>query len=154
MSKAVVNNRCSKRIRNGHLWGYKGDIKHIEACGGDVVSVYDEANNFVGKAFYSDSSEIALRFFTRKDKKTDENFWKSRIRQAISLREGLVKNSNAFRLVNAEGDSIPSLIVDYYNEVLVIQTLSQSTEKLKSTFVEILKDELKPRSIIEKTTLP
>lgn len=153
MSEVIVSNKCSKRIRNGHLWGYKSEIKKIKASGGQIVSVYDEADNFVGKAFYSDSSEIALRFLTRKDEEIDEEFWFRRINQAINLRRSLVKETNAFRLINAEGDLIPSLIVDYYNDVLIIQTLSQGTEKLKNLFVKILKDELNPRSVIEKNNV-
>ncbi len=64
MKKAFVTTRGAKRVRAGHLWIYKSDLQKTDAAGGDVVTVFDEAKNAVGQAFYSDSSEIALRFFT------------------------------------------------------------------------------------------
>ena len=160
MSKVFVNQKGAKRIRGGHLWIYKSDVKKVEAEGGDVVSVYDEAKNFVGKAFYSDSSEIALRIFTIKDETIDKEFWRKKIVESAKRRDVLAPKefiahhssltSNAKRIVYSEGDLIPSLIVDDYNGVFVIQTLSQGTEKLKQTFAEILTAEFSPQAIIER----
>ncbi len=156
--EAFVSRRGAKRIRNGHLWIYRSDLLKIKASGGDVVSVYDESKNFIGKAFYSDASEIALRFFTTRDEKISEEFWRKKVLQSFERRLGLLElsrlqqkfQSNALRFVNAEGDLIPSLIVDFYNGVFVIQTLSQGTEKLKNLFAEILKDIFAPEAIIER----
>jgi len=172
MSKVFVNRKGAKRVRNGHLWIYKSDVLSIEAAGGDVVSVFDEGKNFVGKAFYSDSSEITLRFLTMKDETIDKNFWRSKIHDAVNRRNAffnakaqrgkgaenktdsrlstLDSRLDAKRLVYSEGDLIPSLIVDDYNGVFVIQTLSQGTEKLKEIFVEILRDEFSPAAIVER----
>lgn len=151
MAKAFVNKKGARRVRCGHLWIYRSDVMEIEAEGGDVVSVFDEAKNFVGKAFYSDSSEITLRIFTTKNESIDKTFWKNRIIEAAARRANRnEKQSSAKRLVYSEGDLIPSLIVDDYNGVFVIQTLAQGTEKLKNTFVEILREEFKPQAIIER----
>jgi Predicted SAM-dependent methyltransferases len=152
--KAFVNKKGAKRIRGGHLWIYKSDVLKVEAEAGDIVSVFDEAKNFVGKAFYSDSSEIALRIFTTKDETTDKEFWRAKIRETAERRkpktENLKQKTDALRLVNSEGDLIPSFIADFYNGVFVIQTLSQGTEKLKNVFVEILKEEFAPVAIVER----
>lgn len=148
MSKVFVNKKGAKRVRGGHLWIYKSDVLRIEAAGGDVVSVFDEGNNFVGQAFYSDSSEITVRIFTTKDEIIDSNFWRNRIHDAVKRRN--ISGANAKRLIYSEGDLIPSLIVDNYNGVFVIQTLSQGTDKLKETFVEILREEFSPTAIIER----
>jgi 23S rRNA (cytosine1962-C5)-methyltransferase len=158
MSKVFVNQKGAKRIRGGHLWIYRSDLKKVEAAGGDTVSVYDEAKNFVGKAFYSDSSEIALRIFTTSDETTDKEFWREKITSAVKRRKDGAKqkannkgqSTNAHRLIYSEGDLIPSLIVDDYNGVFVLQTLSQGTEKLKQTFAEILTEEFSPRAVIER----
>lgn len=155
MPNVFITNRGAKRIRSGHLWCYKSDIKKIEASGGDVVSVFDEAKNFVGKAFYSDSSEIALRFFTTKNEEINDEYWHQRLSRAINFRfsEGKIRldsDTNSARLINAEGDLLPSLIVDYYDGVLVIQTLSQATEKLKSVFVDALRKIVSPKAIVER----
>lgn len=151
MSKVFVNQKGAKRIRKGHLWIYKSDVLKIEADGGAVVSVFDEAKNLVGKAFYSDSSEITLRFFTTKNEEINRDFWRKRIIEA-NQRRIFFKNSdtNSMRVVNSEGDLIPSLIIDDYNGIFVIQTLSQGTEKLKPIFVEILREEFSPQAIIER----
>ncbi|HRH44577.1 MAG TPA: class I SAM-dependent rRNA methyltransferase [Pyrinomonadaceae bacterium] len=150
MSKISVNKKGAKRVRGGHLWIYKSDLVRIEANGGDVVTVVDEGNNFIGKAFYSDKSEISLRIFTTKQETIDKEFWRSAILKAKKRRPKLNNHTNAFRLINSEADLIPSLIVDDYAGNIVIQTLSQSTEKLKETFVEILQEEFQPKSIIQR----
>jgi 23S rRNA (cytosine1962-C5)-methyltransferase len=153
--KAFVTKKGAKRVRGGHLWIYKSDVQRVEADGGDVVAVYDEARNFVGCAFYSDSSEITLRIFTTKDEEIDKEFWRRRILEAAEKRqppktENQEPKTDARRLVYSEGDLIPSLIVDDYNGIFVLQTLAQGTEKLKETFVEILKEEFSPVAVIER----
>lgn len=156
MSKVFVNKKGARRGRGGHLWIYRSDVVKAEAEGGAVVSVYDEARNFIGKAFYSDSSEITLRIFTTKDEEINKEFWRRQIRNAADRRRQLSKTeaqrpeTDAQRLIYSEGDLIPSLIVDDYDGVFVIQTLSQGTEKLKEIFVEILREEFAPRAIIER----
>lgn len=158
MGKAFVTKKGAKRVRNGHLWIYKSDVQRMEAGGGDVVAVYDEAKNFVGCAFYSDSSEITLRIFTTKNEPVDKEFWRKKIVEAAKQRSepsavagGLYsQNTNARRLIYSEGDLIPSLIVDDYNGIFVIQTLSQGSDKLKETFVEILREEFSPTAIVER----
>jgi 23S rRNA (cytosine1962-C5)-methyltransferase len=155
MSKVFVNKKGARRVRGGHLWIYKSDVVKIEADGGEIVSVYDEGRNFVGKAFFSDSSEITLRIFTTKDEEINKEFWRGQIlnaakRRQLSKPENQTAETDARRLIYSEGDLIPSLIVDDYAGVFVLQTLSQGTEKLKETFVEILREEFEPRAIIER----
>lgn len=149
MSKISVNKKGAKRVRGGHLWIYRSDLVRIEAQGGEVVMVVDEGNNFIGKAFYSDRSEISLRIFTTKQETIDKEFWRGRIREAAKRRR-LDPDTDSMRMVNSEADLIPSLIIDNYAGNFVIQTLSQSTEKLKETFGEILREEFQPLSVIER----
>jgi 23S rRNA (cytosine1962-C5)-methyltransferase len=150
MNTAVVNKKGARRVRGGHLWIYRSDVVEVEAEGGATVTVLDEAHNFVGYAFYSDSSEITLRIFSTRKEETDRDFWQRRIREAIARRDGIAPGSDSYRLVNSESDLVPSLIVDAYGDVLVMQTLSQGTETLKATFADILSEELSPRAILER----
>jgi 23S rRNA (cytosine1962-C5)-methyltransferase len=151
MGKVFVTKKGARRVRSGHLWIYKSDVQKVDATGGDVVSVYDEAKNFVGCAFYSDSSEITLRIFTTKDETIDKEFWRGKIIEAGRGRTADNRQrTNARRLIYSEGDLIPSLIVDDYNRYFVIQTLAQGSEKLKKPFVEILREEFAPTAIIER----
>jgi 23S rRNA (cytosine1962-C5)-methyltransferase len=147
MSKVAINNKAVKRIRGGHLWIFKSDLLAIDADGGTIVDVFDETNSFIAKAFYSDKSEISLRILTLENVTIDFNFWKQRFKSALSRRKGIEKFTNAFRVINSEADFIPSLILDCYNGVFVLQTLSQATDTLKPTFVKVIL-ELFPAAII------
>lgn len=163
-NQASVTRQGALRIRHGHLWIFKSDVSDVNAEGGAIVTVLDERRKFLGKAFYSDSSEITLRFITTEDVKIDREFWRTRILEAahrrfktgrqIDVEENLQSTihnpQTANRLIFSEGDLISSLIVDVYDNVFVLQTLSQGTEKLKQTFVEILLEEFAPRAIVER----
>lgn len=150
MTVVKVSNKGARRVRGGHLWIYRSDVESAEASGGETVTVVDETGNFVGHAFYSDTSEISLRIFSTRRQEVDESFWRRRIASAIARRRGLERRTDSYRLVNSESDLIPSLIVDNYNGVLVVQTLSQGSERLKEAFVGMLRDELSPACILER----
>jgi 23S rRNA (cytosine1962-C5)-methyltransferase len=146
-----VTRKGANRVRdNGHLWIFKSDVKAANADGGAIVTVLDERRKFLGKAFYSDRSEIALRFITRADVRIDKEFWRRRILEAWRRRENYRRSASGFRLVYSEGDLISSLVVDVYDRTFVVQTLAQGTEKLKQTFVEILIEEFAPDAIVER----
>lgn len=148
--KAVISKRAAERIKAGHLWVYRSDITGFPAGGGSVVTVSDSGGKFYGKAFYSDKSQIALRILTASDEKVDREFWKNRLKTAIALREKTVSETEVYRLVNGEGDGIPSVIIDRYKDVLSVQTLSQGSEKIKDLIAEILSELLCPVAIIER----
>ena len=149
MSTVTVAKRGADRVRGGHLWIYRSDLVDVDAAGGAVVTVRDERGNFIGQALYSDASQIALRFLTQSQEEIDRDWWLARIR-AAAARRNIPADTNAYRLVYSEGDLLPSLIVDRYDDVLVLQTLSQGTEALKSLFAEILIEEFQPRAVIER----
>jgi 23S rRNA (cytosine1962-C5)-methyltransferase len=104
----------------------------------------------VGQAFYSDSSQIALRFLAQTREVIDRDWWRTKLRAAVERRQGVTATTNAYRLVYSEGDLLPSLIIDRYDDVLVLQTLSQGTEAIKPLLVELLAEEFAPRAIIER----
>jgi 23S rRNA (cytosine1962-C5)-methyltransferase len=151
LQTVTVTRRGAERARGGHLWIYRSDVASAEgATGGAVVGVRDERGRFVGRAFYSDRSEIALRLLTMRDEEIDRDWWRARLREAFARRTGLERAADAFRLVYAEGDALPSLIIDRYGDVLVLQTLSQGTDAIKDLLVELLVEELNPRAIVER----
>ena len=151
MAEIRISTRGAKRIRQGHLWVYRSDVREAsDGAGGAIVRVVDEAGNFVGQAFYSDRSEIALRFLTTHEAAIDREWWRGRLRQCAERRATISRETNAYRLAYSEGDLLPSLIVDIYDNVLVLQTLSQGTEMLKTLFVELLIEQFSPRAVIER----
>ncbi|HSP64241.1 MAG TPA: hypothetical protein VLQ90_14725, partial [Pyrinomonadaceae bacterium] len=151
MASVRISRRGAKRIRNGHLWVYRSDVREADdAAAGQIVRGVDEAGNAVGQAFYSDRSEIALRFLTTSEETIDREWWRARLRRSAERRAQVAQETNADRLVYSEGDLLPTLIVDVYDDVLVMQTLSQGTERLKSTLAELLVEEFTPRTIVER----
>jgi 23S rRNA (cytosine1962-C5)-methyltransferase len=151
MKPVTITARAAKRIRQGHLWVYRSDIASPAGTeAGAIVRVVDQANNFVGEAFYSDTSEITLRFLTTRDETIDRGWWRGRLENCANRRASIARETNAYRLVYSEGDLLPSLIVDKYDDVLVMQTLSQGTDRLKTEIAELLVDQFQPRAIVER----
>ncbi len=151
MSQITISTRGAKRIRKGHLWVYRSDVRNVTgAKAGDIVAVVDDPGNFVGQALYSELSEIALRFLTTHDETIDREWWRARLRNCAERRQAIARETNTYRLVYSEGDLIPSLIVDVYDQVFVMQTLSQGTERLRSILVDLLVEEFRPRAIVER----
>jgi 23S rRNA (cytosine1962-C5)-methyltransferase len=151
VSQVKISTRGAKRIRNGHLWVYRSDLRELyEAEGGAIVRVVDDASNFVGQAFYSDASEIALRFLTTSNEDIDREWWRRRLQRCAQHRDRIARGTNAYRLVYSEGDLLSSLIIDVYDNVMVMQNLSQGSELVKSELVELLSEEFSPRAIVER----
>ena len=147
METVKVSNRGADRIRHGHLWVYQSDVLD-GAEGGSLVRVTDKSGNFVGQALFSDASQITLRFLTQSNEEIDREWWRRRIVEAAA-RRNIPPDTNAYRLIYSEGDLLPSLIVDRYDDVLVLQTLSQGTEAFKPLLTEILIEQFNPRAVIE-----
>ena len=135
---AVISGRGEERIRRGHPWIYKTDVVEVSADPGTVVDVLGPRQRFLGSALYSQPSQITLRMLTRGDEEVDEGFWRARLAAAVEFRERLAIDATAYRLVHAEADLVPSLIVDRYGDVLVVQALSQGMDHLLPTLVPIL----------------
>ena len=97
MAEVSITSRGAKRIRNGHLWVYRSDLVNPEGVeGGAIVRVVDQAHNFVGQAFYSDASEIALRFLTTREETIDREWWRMRLRACAERRSWTAAITNAW----------------------------------------------------------
>ncbi len=150
MKNVTVTKRGASRVRNGHLWIYRSDVLDPgDAEGGSIVTVRDQHGNFVGQSLFSDASQIALRLLTQADEPIDRDWWRQRIMEAAKRRH-VSPDTNAYRLVYSEGDLLPSLIIDRYDDVFVLQTLSQGTEAIKSLLVKSLVEAFAPRAVIER----
>jgi 23S rRNA (cytosine1962-C5)-methyltransferase len=126
-----------------HPWIFSGAIKKIygDPVEGDVVDVYDNKDNFLGVGHYQPGS-IAVRILAFEKINPDAGFFKERINSAINYRKtiGLFENpqTNVFRLVYAEGDNLPGLIIDYYNGVIVMQMHSVGMYRMRTEITSIL----------------
>jgi 23S rRNA (cytosine1962-C5)-methyltransferase len=145
-----ISARGEDRLRSGHPWIYRADVSAVRAEAGDRVLVRGPRGRALGHAFYSDRSQIALRILTRGDEPADDALVRRRIEEAIAFRQTLAIDATAWRLVHGEADLLPSLIVDRYDDCLVVQTLSQGADRLLSLVVSVLQDTLRPRGILAR----
>ena len=150
MPQVTVSRRGVERIRGGHLWVYRSDVRKASADSGEVVEVRDKQGDILGKAFYSKESQIAVRLLTTRNVAIDESFWRHRLASALALREHILPHSNAYRWLHGESDGIPSLVIDRYGDYVVMQTLSRGTDRLKDTFARIVVDLITPAGILER----
>jgi len=147
----TISQRGADRVLAGHIWIYRADVVDAgEAGPGDVVRVQDRRRHFWGQALYSSQSQITLRLLTREERTFDGEFLAERIAAAANLRQLVAGGAQAYRLVSAEGDLLPSLIIDRYGPCFIIQTLTQGMERLKPQVVDILQRAYSPRSILER----
>lgn len=141
----------ASRILSGHPWVYRSDLRAAVAVEpGDTVRVLDERGRFLGKAWFSSASQIALRLLTREDTPIDDAYLAARLAAAETYRKCVVEDTTTYRLVYGESDGLPGLIVDRYADYLVLQTLTQATERRRETFVQILQERFAPAGIIER----
>src|SRR5919107_4911528 len=117
---ATVTGRGEERVKRAHPWIYRSDIADVAAAAGDVVEVRNQRDRVLGRAFFSDQSQITLRMITRGDVVVDEGFWRTRLHKAIAFRESLKIDASAYRVVHGEADLIPSFIADRYGDYLVV----------------------------------
>jgi 23S rRNA (cytosine1962-C5)-methyltransferase len=147
----TISQRGVERILSGHPWIYRTDVANASAAEpGAVVHVLDKRKRFWGQALYSSQSQIALRMLTRERREFDRAFLAERIAAAATYRKVVADGAEAYRVVAADGDLLPSLVVDRYGDHFVLQTLSQGMERLKRVIVEILQEQFAPRAILER----
>lgn len=134
----------SRRLPDGGpLWLFAGHVGPAvgQAVAGDLVDVLTADGHFYGRGLYNPSSKIRVRLLTFEDRRIDETFWRERIQQAIRLRQRVATQSNAYRLIYAEGDRLPGLIVDRYDQLLVMQCLSFGMDNRKELVADLLMQE-------------
>jgi len=154
MPTAVIARRAADRVRAGHPWVYRSDVVHVDADAGDIVRVETDGRRRLGWAFWSSTSQIALRMISTDTRATfDERAWlATRLDAAVRYRETLGIDATAFRLVHAEADQLPGLIVDRYGDDtgvwLVVQTLSQGADRRLAVLTELLQAMVQPRGIL------
>lgn len=142
-----------KRVRQGHSWVYANEVARIEGKdkNGSLASVFSYDGKFIGKGYINHLSKILVRIFIRDESTADdEDFYKQRIQRANSARIALGYD-NCYRVVFAEADDLPALIVDKYDDILVCQFLSLGIDKRKDMIVKCLVDVLSPRGIYERS---
>src|SRR6267154_57386 len=149
----LISRRGADRLRLGHVWVYRSDL--IQVAGippGALVTVKDQRNKVLGSALYSTASEIAIRMISSKPVENLDHLVRERIRSAVAYRGRFVQNTNAYRVIFSEGDCLPGLIVDRYNDIVSVQALTQAmdADPMRTTVLSELQATLSPTTIVER----
>ena len=155
MTKVFLKRKIAPRIANGHPWIYGNEIEKIvgEPAAGDIVEVFYYDKKYVGRGYFNQQSQIAVRLLTRKHENINDDFFLNRIKQAWKYRQKLGYTENC-RLVFGEADYLPALVIDKFNDYFVIQTLSFGIEKWKPAIVNALQEIFSPKGIYERNDVP
>ncbi|MBM3129863.1 MAG: methyltransferase domain-containing protein [Chloroflexi bacterium] len=137
-----------------HPWVFSGAIARVEnARAGETVDVCDATGRFLARGYYNPQSQIAARVWTFDDAPVDRDFLRARLERAIGARDPLIDRAttNAYRVVNAESDFLPGVIVDRYADFVVMQFLTLGVETRKMELVELVAELIAPRGIYERS---
>ena len=151
----ILNAGREKSLLRRHPWIFASAIKQVDINleSGATVDLLSSEGQFLARAFYSPTSQIRARVWTFNDEPVDREFFSKKIRAAIQKRITLnvQRFTNAYRLIHAESDGIPGLIVDRYDNVLVLQSLTTGSEFWKETIADILVEETGIQNIYERS---
>ncbi len=155
MNEVRVNRKAADRVASGHPWIFSSDLLDRDgAQPGAAVKVADPRGRPLGTAHYSSASQISLRMLSRQVEETGRDFYLRRLRAAEDHRRHIVRDTDAYRVVHAEGDLLPGLIVDRYADYLVVQTLNQGMDAARADIVSCLEEIFHPSGIVARNDSP
>jgi len=142
-SAVILERNRARPVNQRHPWIYSGAVARVagDPADGDIVEVRDTGNNWLARGYINRRSQIAVRLLTwRQDERVDVDFWRRRLERAIAARQALADDpmTDAYRLVHAESDYLPGLIVDRYGDWLAVQFLTLGVERWKDELVRLL----------------
>jgi 23S rRNA (cytosine1962-C5)-methyltransferase len=155
MTKVFLRKKIAPRIANGHPWIYANEVEKIEGTvtPGDIVEVWFGDGKLAGRGYINPKSQILVRLLTRKAETIDAAFFHRRIREAWEYRQKIGYTDNC-RLIFAEADQMPGLIIDKFNDYFVLQTLALGMDVWKPAIVEALRSIFSPKGIYERNDVP
>jgi 23S rRNA (cytosine1962-C5)-methyltransferase len=152
LSTVLLKPGEADRVLAGHPWIYHGSIIRVTqpAADGDLVQVKDHRQRLLGIGFYNSKSKINVRMIAPERVEVNQAFFEGRIRAALAVRRRHLPQASSFRVVNSESDLLSGLIVDKYEDVLVMQTSALGMDRRKSDIVAALQSIFSPRAIVER----
>src|SRR5512138_96601 len=153
MASLILRSGREKSLLRRHPWIFSGAVQHVdgEPAPGETVDIISSTHEFLARAAYSPTSQIRARTWTFEDEQVDREFFRKRIRSAIQTRDRLPPDTTACRLIYAESDGIPGLIVDRYGDVLVLQSLTAGSEFWKETLADLVLEETGLSTLYERS---
>jgi 23S rRNA (cytosine1962-C5)-methyltransferase len=152
LSTVILKPGEADRVLAGHPWIYHGSVLRLTqpAADGELVQVKDHRQRFLGVGFYNSKSKINVRVLSPERVEVNQAFFEERIRAALAVRQRHLPNASSFRVVNAESDALSGLIIDKYEDVLVVQTSSLGMDQRKASILAALQGIFSPRAIVER----
>lgn len=147
-----VRSRDARRIAAGHPWVFDSALASaVEAVDGEIVRVEDERGRLLGIGPYNGKSRIRVRILAREPVVVGPELFAERIRAAQQLRARALPTASSYRVVNSESDGLSGLVVDRYEDVLVVQIASLGLERRKAEIVSALEAVFAPKAILERS---
>lgn len=152
-ARVVLKKGREKSIQGRHPWLFSGGIAEVTGspADGDIVPLYSAGGELLAKGFYNSHSQIALRLLSFDAQPIDAGFFRQRLATALRLRQNLVHGATGMRLVHAEADGLPGLVIDRYADVLSLSLSSLGMSRLRPLLGELLQALVGPRLIIERS---
>src|SRR5436305_2666507 len=152
LSTVLLKPGEADRIVAGHPWIYHGSVMRLTqpTADGDLVQVKDHRQRLIGVGFYNSKSRINVRVLAPERVEVGQAFFVERIRAALAVRQKHLPNATSFRVVNAESDFLSGLIIDKYEDLVVLQTSSLGMDVRKSTILAAIQEILSPRGVFER----
>ncbi len=153
LATVTLHARDARRVQAGHPWVFDGAIAGISgtAVDGAIVRVEDPAHRLLGVGPYNGSSRIRVRILAREPVEIDAAFFERRLRAAEALRRRWMPEATSYRVCNSESDFLSGLVVDRYEDVLVVQIASHGLDRRKGLIVDALQKIFSPRAIFERS---
>ncbi|ABR31722.1 SAM-dependent methyltransferase [Thermosipho melanesiensis] len=148
--KVFLKKNIKNRIRNGHPWIYENEIESYEENikNGNIVDIFNHENFFIGKGYINFNSKIRIRILTRKNESIEKDFFKKRFISALKRRN---TKENSFRVIFSEADNLPGLIVDKFDNYIVLEINTLGMERFKSLIIDTIVELFNPKGIFEKS---
>ncbi len=157
LASVILQKGRKKRLEQGHPWIYKNEIESVEGNPqpGDLVQVMNHQGRYLATGYYNPASQITVRAVSyREIEQMDQAFFAERFLSCLKHRERFLQDANAYRLVYGEADFLPGLIVDRFDDVLVIQLLTMGMDTRRKEIVDALVEVMNPRGIYERSDVP
>ncbi|MBI4893227.1 MAG: class I SAM-dependent rRNA methyltransferase [Acidobacteria bacterium] len=155
MNSVQITRKGEARLESGHPWIFASDISNRgSAQPGEAVRVTNQKGRCLGVAHYSSTSQITLRLLSHTDEPLTRGFFFARLKAALEHRLRVAPAATSYRLVHAEGDLLPGLIIDRYGDYLVLQLLDQGMDAVRHTLTDCLTELLAPKGIIARNDVP
>ena len=155
MADIIIAAGREKPIRNQHPWVFSGAIDSVRGNPepGDIVNVLSKDGGFLGRGYYNAKSQIQVRILTWHDEQVNEDWWRAKVKRAVAARAHRPQKGPraVYRVINAENDYLPGLIVDRYGDFLVLQALTLGIDQRKHDLAAMLVEELHPKGIYERS---